>query len=150
MNSKLVVFRGLPGSGKSTTAKKMRNSLIELGETVGYYEADMYWMGEDGLYHFDPKRLDDAHMWCRNKVREALHDCSVVIVANTNLTKKEMDLWQQIAISENAKMEVFHLKTQYGNVHGVPEETIEKMKRKEIDWPGEYVISEAVQEGFDE
>lgn len=147
---RLVVYRGLPGSGKSTTAKKMRDSLIDIGETVGYYEADMYWIGDDGEYHFDPKRLGDAHNWCRDKVRDALNNCSVVIVSNTNLTKKEMDLWQQIAMSENAKMEVFHMKTQYGNIHGVPEETIEKMKSKEIDWPGEYVINDTVQEGYDE
>ena len=150
MNSKLVVFRGIPGSGKSTMAKKMRDTLIEMGETVGYYEADMYWMGDDGEYHFDPKRLQDAHTWCQDKVREALHNCSVVIVANTNLTKFEMDIWKEIADDANAKMEVFHLKTQYGNVHGVPEETIERMKERESDWPGEFVIDEPLQEGYDE
>jgi hypothetical protein len=64
-----------------------------------------------------------------------------VIVANTNPTQKEMDLWQQIAMSENAKMEVFHMKTMFGNIHGVPEETIEKMKAKEIDWPGEHTLN---------
>lgn len=138
---RLVVYRGLPGSGKSTSAKKLQESLIQQGETVAYYEADMYWIGEDGQYHFDPNRLGDAHAWCRNKVREALRNCNVVIVANTNLTKKEMDLWQQIAISENAKMEAFHMKTMFGNIHGVPEETIEKMKAKEIDWPGEITIT---------
>lgn len=147
---KLVVFRGIPGSGKSTMAKKMRDSLIELGYTVGYYEADMYWMTDTGEYLFDPNRLSDAHAWCRSKVREALHNCDVVIVANTNLTKKEMDLWQQIALSEHVKLEVFHLKTEYGNIHNVPEETIEKMKNREIDWPGEIVINEASQEGYDE
>lgn len=150
MNSKLVVFRGIPGSGKSTTAKKMRDSLIDMGETVGYYEADMYWIGDDGEYHFDPKRLGDAHAWCRDKVREALRNCTTVIVANTNLTEKEMVIWKQIAMSENAKMKVFHMKTQYGNIHGVPEETLEKMKAKEIDWPGEYVINDTDQEGYDE
>jgi hypothetical protein len=51
-----------------------------------------------------------------------------------------MDLWQQIAISEKAKMEVFHMKSMYGNIHGVPEETLEKMKDREIDWPGEILI----------
>jgi tRNA uridine 5-carbamoylmethylation protein Kti12 len=138
---RLVVYRGLPGSGKSTSAKKLQESLIQQGETVAYYEADMYWMTETGEYLFDPNRLSDAHAWCRSKVREALHNCSTVIVANTNLTQKEMDLWQQIARSENAKMEVFHMKTMFGNIHGVPEETLEKMKAKEIDWPGEIVIT---------
>ena len=127
---RLVVYRGLPGSGKSTAAKQLQESLIQQGETVAYYEADMYWIGEDGQYHFDPKRLGDAHAWCRNKVREALRNCTTVIVANTNLTP----------MSENAKMESIHMKSMYGNIHGVPEETLEKMKAKEIDWPGEILI----------
>jgi len=138
---RLVVYRGLPGSGKSTSAKKLQESLIQQGETVAYYEADMYWIGEDGQYHFDHKRLGDAHTWCQDKVREALRNCTTVIVANTNLTKWEMDIWKEIADEANVKMEVFHMKTMYGNIHGVPEETLEKMKAKEIDWPGEIVIT---------
>lgn len=138
---KLIVFRGLPGSGKSTKAKKLQESLIKLGNTVAYYEADMYWMNENGEYCFDPKRVGDAHVWCRNKVREAFKNCDVVIVANTNLTKREMDIWEQIAISEKAKMEVFHMKNNFGSIHGVPESTIEKMRAKEVDWPGEIVLT---------
>ena len=138
---RLVVYRGLPGSGKSTSAKKLQESLIQQGETVAYYEADMYWIGEDGQYHFDPKRLGDAHTWCQDKVREALRNCTTVIVANTNLTKWEMDIWKEIADEANVKMEVFHMKTMFGNIHGVPEETLEKMKDREINWPGEILIT---------
>ena len=46
-----------------------------------------------------------------------------------------------------ARMEVFHLKTQYGNVHGVPAETLERMKAREVDYPGEIRIEpEAIEQ----
>jgi len=150
MNSKLVVFRGLPGSGKSTMARKMQKTYVELGETVGYYEADMFFMTDTGEYKFEPNKLPLAHAWCREHVREALKNCDTVIVANTNLAKKDMDLWDQIAKSCGASLQVFHLKTMWGSIHGVPEETMEKMRRKEIDWPGEIVIMPALGEAHDE
>lgn len=40
--SKLIVFRGLPGSGKSTMAKSLQKSYIGAGYTTALYEADMY------------------------------------------------------------------------------------------------------------
>jgi len=46
--SYLVIIRGLPGSGKSTFAKKF----VEKG--FKHYEADMWMVDKDGNYSFDP------------------------------------------------------------------------------------------------
>lgn len=138
--SKLIVFRGLPGAGKSTMAKGFQKSYICAGYTTALYEADMYFTDKDGNYKFDGRRLSHAHAWCRNKVLEALGNCDIVIVANTNLSIDEMNDWKLMADNLGASMDVFHLKTQYGNVHGVPAETLERMKAREVDYPGEIRI----------
>lgn len=147
--SKLIVFRGLPGSGKSTMAKSLQKSYIDAGYTTALYESDMFFTDKDGNYKFDGTMLPYAHAWCRNMVLEALGNCDVVIVANTNLSLDEMNDWRLMADNLGARMEVFHLKTQYGNVHGVPAETLERMKAREVDYPGETLIEPAMIEQAD-
>ena len=147
--SKLIVFRGLPGAGKSTMAKDFQKSYICAGYTTALYESDMYFTDKDGNYKFDGSRLPHAHAWCRNKVLEALGNCDVVIVANTNLSLDEMNDWKLMADNLVTRMEVFHLKTQYGNVHGVPAETLERMKSREVNYPGETLIESAAIEQSD-
>ena len=121
-------------------ASRMQRHYIDAGLTTALYEADMYFTDKDGNYKFDGRRLPHAHAWCRNKVLEAFGNCDVVIVANTNLSLDEMNDWKLMADNLGSRMEVFHLKTQYGNVHGVPAETLERMKAREVDYPGETLI----------
>lgn len=147
--SKLIVFRGLPGAGKSTMAKSIQKYYICAGYTTALYEADMYFTDKDGNYKFDGRRLPHAHAWCRNKVLEALGNCDIVIVSNTNLSIDEMNDWKLMADNLGARMEVVHLKTQYGNVHGVPAETLERMKAREVDYPGEIRIKPEANEQVD-
>ena len=147
--SKLIVFRGLPGAGKPTMARRMQKSYIDAGFTTALYESDMYFTDKDGNYKFDDRRLPHAHAWCRNRVLEALGNCDVVIVANTNLSLDEMNDWKLMADNLDARMEVFHLKTQYGNVHGVSAETLERMKAREVDYPGETIIEPEAREQDD-
>jgi len=138
--ARLIVFRGIPGSGKSTMARKMLHQYIADGKTACMYEADMYFTTESGEYNFDGKLLPTAHEWCRMKVREALDNCDVVIVANTNLTVSEMEVWYRMANLEHAGMIVYHMKNRFSSVHNVPKDVIAAMEAREADWPGEIVI----------
>ena len=74
--AQLVLFRGLPGAGKTTMAKVL--------EAIGYkhYEADMYFV-VDGVYHYDSRRKKDAHEWCKLMTRQALCLGERVVVSNT-------------------------------------------------------------------
>jgi hypothetical protein len=118
----------------------MLHQYIADGKTACLYELDMFFMTETGDYNFDVKLLPAAHRWCQYKVREALGNCDVVIVANTNLTVSEMEVWHRMANLEHAGMIVYHMKNRFSSVHNVPKDVIAAMEAREADWPGEIVI----------
>lgn len=71
----LVLIRGVPGSGKSTLAMS--------DEFRGYqhYEADMFFVGLDGVYRYVPQQIGAAHQWCQQQTWVALVDGKNVVVS---------------------------------------------------------------------
>lgn len=122
--SKLVLIRGLPGSGKST----MANALCYSPDWV-HQEADQFWM-QDGEYRFDANRLREAHEWCQAKTREALAAGCDVVVSNTFTTVKELRPYFDIAKEFGIVPNVFVAQNNFGNVHNVPAETLDRMRAR--------------------
>lgn len=128
MNNILTIMVGLPGSGKTTFAKK---GVEILPHKSVYFEADMYFEDENGNYKFDPAKLKEAHEWCQQQVEQALVDGKHVYVSNTNLTKWERANYIKIASEvKGVDVQILICKGTYQNVHGVPEEKIEIMKER--------------------
>jgi len=116
--SKLILVRGLPGSGKSTIAKSIR------GE---HLETDMFW-GPD--YKFDMSRIKEAHEWCQHMTRNALGLYDVVIVSNTFTTAFELLPYFDIAKEFKIRPQIILCQGSFGNVHNVPQEVLEKMSAR--------------------
>jgi len=114
--SKLVIIRGLPGSGKSTLAQTFTGYL--------HFEADMYFVDDKGNYTFNPSHIKNAHQWCQQSVRTALEHGHNVVVSNTFVKKWEMDFY--IRLQPHA--DVITCCGDYGNIHNVPDEVIQRMK----------------------
>jgi hypothetical protein len=125
----LHIIRGWQGSGKSTKAMAMAAESFQNGFTAHHFEADMYFE-RSGEYKFDATKLKHAHKWCQDGVDGALAaGIDNVIVANTFRTAKEILPYLSIAEKNNATVFVYECTGEYQNVHGVPQEIVEKYKK---------------------
>lgn len=121
---KLVIIRGLPGSGKTTLAK----SMCKEGPWC-HFEADMFFE-KDGTYQYNRSLIGNAHFWCKNQAMKALQDGKNVIISNTFTTRREITDYLDFLKGEFDEIKIFTATGNYKNVHGVPDETIEKMKSR--------------------
>lgn len=123
MNKILYIIRGLPGSGKSTFAHQICDTVIS---------ADDYFMDENGNYDFDPALLNQAHDWCFSMVRLYMESKVTVAVANTFTREKEVIPYMELA--EKYGYTVFSVicENRHGSqsVHDVADNTINKMRRR--------------------
>jgi Cdc6-like AAA superfamily ATPase len=121
----LYLIRGLPGSGKTTLAD-------DIARTYGgkHYEADMYFIGNDGEYRWDSRKIREAHEWCQYSTCNALENDNVVVVYNTFTTKKELAPYFEMALARGITPVVYHCQNNWGNVHNVPPNTLEAMAKR--------------------
>lgn len=127
MQHTLYLIRGLPGSGKSDLANEMLDNGL-----VGYsFEADDYFVNENEEYIFNPKYLKDAHEWCQMNTKARLKFNSVA-VSNTSTTESEVETYRKIAEEVGARFVSLVVENRHEgkNVHGVPEEVLQKMQKR--------------------
>jgi predicted kinase len=129
---KLILIRGVSGSGKTTYAKK----LIEEDPNLSHYEADMFF-DVDGYYHFDPRQLKDAHSWCQARTEKDLKNGKSVIVSNTFTQKWEIEPYIELAKKYQANVIIKKMTGNYKNIHGVPDDVVERMKARWENVEGE-------------
>lgn len=139
---KLVILRGAPGSGKTTFANRIIENVRRKGQKGSSWEADSYFVKEDGSYQWDPTQLGAAHKWCRDSVDRALKTDDVVIVANTNIRKRDVDTYVKIAQDNGAQVEIYRLINKFANVHGVPAEAVQRMRDSLESVNGEIIINQ--------
>ena len=118
--SKLILIRGLPGSGKSTMAVSQYPDAMHL-------EADMYMCDANGVYTFDPSKLTAAHEWCNSMTRNYLVRGMDVVVTNTFVKHWEMQGYVDLAAELNVELETVVATGKFQNIHGVPAAVIERM-----------------------
>jgi predicted kinase len=125
----LYLLRGLPGAGKSTLAN-------QIGGT--HFEADMYFINENGEYIFNGADIKKAHQWCQSQVELAMiqnHityglDSSDIVVSNTFTQGWEMEPYYKLAESYGYRVFSLIVENRHGgeNIHGAPADKIQAMK----------------------
>lgn len=121
----LLLVRGAPGSGKSTFAQYLFRMY-----GFKHHEADHY-MFENGVYKFDSKKLGWAHQQCREAVRQDLFiNGENVVVSNTFIHKREMKPYITMGTEAHYIVKQIILRNDFGSVHNVPRDTVNKMKRR--------------------
>lgn len=130
---KLILLRGVPGSGKSTYAKTNFPDFPLM-------EADTYFIGNDGVYRFNKDYLPDAHRWCQVETRSFLRRGQSVVVANTFTRIWELEPYLCMGRDLGAEVEIYRLSGDYSNVHGVPPKIVEVMRDRMEDVGGEIFV----------
>ena len=121
----LIILRGIPGCGKSTLAE-------ELAPVSNICTADDFHM-VDGEYVWKPENVKHAHGACQTKAANLmLEGASPIVIANTSTTVKEMGVYLMLAEKFNYTAFSVIVENRHGGVstHGVPEETLQKMKNR--------------------
>jgi predicted kinase len=122
---RLVILRGLPGSGKSTFAQK-------LVDTLGFVhlEADRHFVDATGRYRFDLARASDCHSVCQRDADEALRTGARVVVANTHVRLWELAPYVGLAALHATDWRVVECTGTWPNIHEVPGSVVESMREK--------------------
>lgn len=118
----LYIIRGLPGSGKTTLAHKLASVVCE---------ADDYFMDADGAYNFVPENLQKAHDACYNRCLSCMREeIALIAVSNTFTRKWEYKRYIELAKKYGYCVSVIICTSHFNNVHGVSDDTIEKMRER--------------------
>jgi predicted kinase len=98
---KLIVLRGVSGSGKTTKANELKNDFLgqSPGGLVHICSADDFFVNpKTREYKFDGSKLSQAHAWCKGRAYAAMSlGADLVIVDNTNTRKWEYQSYLDMA-----------------------------------------------------
>ena len=132
---KLIILRGVSGSGKSTFAKKMVKE-----QNAVSCSTDEFFVDKNGYYEFNQRLLSEAHSWNRGRIYQAMKmNTDTIILDNTNTQKWEYGAYiemaerfgyevEEITIGGTSENEI----KQYANrnKHGVSLDIIRKQAKR--------------------
>ncbi len=138
---KLILIRGLPGSGKTTCARGLVDATRDTASPMVHIEADQYYeVGGD--YFFDGSWVREAHRRCFRLTKAVLEGGRDVVVSNTFTRVWEMQHYLDLA-EHNLMIDVAVLKCigNYESVHDVPQKVMERMKARWEDYEHEGIYN---------
>ena len=118
----LILFRGLPGAGKSTLASVLCDVCLS---------ADDFFTDEEGAYRYDKSQIKAAHENCLWRTKAAIgNGVERIGVANTFTEAWEMAPYFRLADVEGYRIHAVIVETRghfRQNIHGTPLDVIKRM-----------------------
>lgn len=124
---KILILRGIPGSGKSTFAAQQKGATI--------VSADDFFLTANGTYEYDRSRIQEAHQDCFKKFLKAVErGDELIIVDNMNAQAWEISPYYMVGTVSGYAVEILNFTTDVQtsaarNIHNVPEKDIERTAR---------------------
>lgn len=135
----MILMRGMPGSGKTTLAKKIIDQGLRSRNYAYYiFSADDYFFNRrTGAYEYDVSQIPQAHRWNQQRVTSSLgKGTSPIIIDNTHTQMWEMKPYAEMAVNFCYTIEILEPFTPWAfsakdlarrNCHGVPKVKIMNM-----------------------
>jgi predicted kinase len=138
LNLRLLIIRGIPGSGKTTLADKIAKKI-----NASHFENDTFFTDDQGNYHFDINYHQQAKDECLEKTKEALFAGKIVVVSNTFIKKSEMEPYTKFC-DENGDLNyaVIEMELRFENTHNIPQSIV---NQKEAEFEP---LEESIAVGF--
>lgn len=96
----------------------------------------MYFM-RNSMYTWSRDEIGKAHDWCFNSFKTAVDLNMDVVVSNTFVTRKELKRYVDYCNENKVNYKVITMTNNYGSVHNVPLETLDRMADKWEPYIGE-------------
>jgi predicted kinase len=140
---KLIILRGLPGSGKTALASEILKKKRSGGCV---FSTNDYFM-EDGEYKYNSRKVKDAHLWNISRAVGAMNEGKeLIIINNTNIRKWEAKPY--VLAGVNNDYNVIFMETDslwkfdpnelsVRDTHNVSIEVIKKMLR---EWEDDFTV----------
>lgn len=127
---KLILIRGLPGSGKSTFAKTFN---------CFHVESDMFFI-RDGKYEWTASKNAEAARNREQFVRLALQCNMDVVVSDVFYQTSEIEPYIKMAQEYRADFTVYKMNNSFRNIHNVSQVQLEIFKKRWEEFPSEIVM----------
>lgn len=130
---KLIILRGVSGSGKSTFAKTLVEAFTALGLKAIDCAADDFFYDREGNYNFDVTELQEAHSWCKERVEVAMEGgVDVIILSNTSTAEWEFKPYMTLAGEYGYTVDSLIKENRHNgkSVHDVPDKILEVQRQR--------------------
>ncbi len=141
----VIINRAISGSGKTTMAESLKDTMEINGYSVSIHSTDNYFINEEKKYVFDITKLQEFHEKNQNAfIQDLIDEVDVVVCDNTNIIPWQTALYTEAArkfgytiifISfEPRKLEshvaVQEITEERPSAHGISEEIIGRMMKE--------------------
>jgi len=146
---RLVIVRGLPGSGKSTFAKRLLDGIKSRGGKASRHENDDYHI-ICGKYQYDPARQAEAVLACQEETAKDLVLGMTVVVSNVFVTTFNLQWYVNLADSLGIRHVILRMDNKFEGIHNVPANVYKSMSENFVDITNEvYVTANGDDYSFD-
>ena len=114
VDKKMFIMRGVPGSGKSTYAKKLLNNFginIDSNKILKSHllSTDDFFYDENEIYRHDKSKLKKFHLLNESRAEiQMLLKCNPIIIDNTNIDISNFVTYYKLAKNYNYEVEIIN------------------------------------------